>query len=163
MRLFCIFEKTININLAMSLWIIWLIAAAVLLVIELLTGLVATLCVAVGCLFAFVAALVGFGMETQLAVMAVGVILSFIFLVPFVNRIRKGKKSTRTDYNSNMEALIGREGFLNHEIPADGGLGRLRIDGDDWQVRSHDGLPLAHGTKVRVTGYDSIILTVKPA
>ena len=61
-----------------------------------------------------------------------------------------------------MEALIGREGFLKREIPADGGLGRLRIDGDDWQVRSRDGEPVAHGTKVRVTGYDSIILTVKP-
>ncbi len=146
----------------MSLWIIWLIATAVLLVIELLTGLVATFCVAVGCLMAFVAALVGFGIEVQLGALVVGVILAFIFLVPFINRIRKGKKPHRPDYNSNMDALIGREGFLSREIPADGGLGRLRIDGDDWQVRSNDGSSIAHGTKVRVTGYDSIILTVKP-
>ena len=135
----------------MSLWIIWLIATAVLLVIELLTGLVATFCVAVGCLMAFVAALVGFGIEVQLGALVVGVILAF-----------KGKKPHRPDYNSNMDALIGREGFLSREIPADGGLGRLRIDGDDWQVRSNDGSSIAHGTKVRVTGYDSIILTVKP-
>ena len=146
----------------MSLWIIWLIATAVLLVIELLTGLVATFCVAVGCLIAFCFALAGFGIETQLGAMVVGVILAFIFLVPFINRIHKGKKQSRPVYNSNMEALIGREGILNREIPADGGLGRLRIDGDDWQVRSRDGEPVAHGTKVRVTGYDSIILTVKP-
>ena len=147
----------------MSLWIIWLIATAVLLIIELLTGLVATFCVAVGCLFAFVAALAGFGMEVQLGALVAGVILAFIFLVPFINRIRKSKKSQRPAYNSNMEALVGREGFLSREIPADGGLGRLRIDGDDWQVRSSDGSPLPHGAKVRVTGYDSIILTVKPA
>lgn len=146
----------------MSLWIIWLIATAVLLIIELLTGLVATLCVAVGCLFAFVAAIVGCGIEVQLGALVVGVILAFIFLVPFINRIKKSRKSPRPDYNSNMEALIGREGFLSREIPADGGLGRLRIDGDDWQVRSNDGSPVAHGAKVRVTGYDSIILTVKP-
>ncbi len=146
----------------MSLWIVWLIATAVLLVIELITGLVATFCVAVGCLFAFVVAFVGFGVETQLGALVIGVILAFVFLVPFFNRLRKGKKNGRPDYNSNMEALIGREGFINRAIPADGALGRMRIDGDDWQVRSSSGAAIPHGTKVRVTGYNSIILTVKP-
>ena len=76
----------------MSLWIIWLIATAVLLVIELLTGLVATFCVAVGCLIAFCFALAGFGIETQLGAMVVGVILAFIFLVPFINRFPRDTK-----------------------------------------------------------------------
>lgn len=146
----------------MTLWIIWLIGAALLLVIELLTGAVATLCVAVGCLLAFVTALVGFGIEVQLGAMAVGVILAFIFLVPFVNKIKSRRRPARTDYNSNMDALIGREGFIGRAIPADGGLGRLRIDGDDWQVRSRHGEPVEHGTKVKVISYDSIILTVEP-
>lgn len=144
------------------MWIIWLIATAVLLIVELLTGLVATLCVAVGCLLAFMVDLMGFGFEVQVGAMAAGVILAFVFLVPFINRIKGNRKSKRQDYNSNMEALIGREGFLSSSIPADGGLGRMRIDGDHWQVRSASGQGVAHGTKVRVTGYDSIILTVKP-
>ncbi len=129
---------------------------------ELLTGAVATFCVAVGCLLACVAAVAGFGIEVQLGAMAVGVILAFVFLVPFINRIRSRRKKQRPGYNSNMDALIGREGFLVEAVPFGGGFGRMRIDGDCWQVRSHDGDPVDNGAKVRVTAYDSIILTVKP-
>lgn len=145
----------------MTLWIVWLIAVAVLLVVELLTGLVASFCLAFGCLLAFVAALAGWGIEVQLVALVAGVIIAFIFLVPFVNRIKKSRRPHRLEYNSNMDALIGREGVLSQAIEADGNPGRLRIDGDYWQARSTDGSPLPEGTRVRVTGYDSIILVVK--
>ena len=39
--------------------------------------------------------------------------------------------------------------------------GRVRIDGDNWQAVSADASPINVGTKVRVSGYDSIILTVE--
>ena len=146
----------------MALWIIWLIAGAALLIIELLSGVVATLCVAVGCLAAAVAALAGTGIEMQLAAMAAGVILAFIFIAPLVNRMRQRKAANREEYNSNMNALIGREAIMTRAYENEAEPGRARIDGDNWQVRSHDGTPIAHGTRVSVTGYDSIILIVKP-
>lgn len=145
----------------MDLWIIWLIAGAVLLVIELLSGIVATLCVAVGCLAAAAVALVGCGIELQLAAMAVGVILAFMFIAPMVNRIRRHKAAHREAYNSNMNALIGREAIMIKAYKNEAEPGRARIDGDNWQVRSADGEPIDCGEHVAVTGYDSIILIVK--
>ena len=59
----------------MSLWIVYLIAAAVLMIIELLTGFVATFCVAVGCVIAAVLDFMGLGIEAQLIGLAAGVIV----------------------------------------------------------------------------------------
>ena len=142
----------------MEFWIIWLIVAAVLMVVELITGFIASFCLAVGALVASVCGMAGLGIEAQLIAMVAGVVLSFIFLAPLVNRIRKGRKAHREDYNSNMNALIGREAVVEREIP---GLGRMRIDGDSWQIRGADGEAIGHGRRVKVVGYDSIILIVK--
>ncbi len=143
-----------------SLWIMWLIGAALLLVIELLTGWIATFCVGVGCIVASAMDLSGCSFQWQLIGVVVGVILAFIFLAPFVNRLRKAR-AHREAYNSNMDALIGREVAVEAAIP-DNALGRVRIDGDSWQARSHNGEAIESGTSVKVTGYDSIILIVKP-
>ncbi len=145
----------------MEFWIIWLIVAAVLLVIELITGFIATFCLAVGALLASLCGVFGLGIEIQLIALVGGVVLSFIFLAPLVNRIRGRRKEHREDYNSNMNALIGREAFVEREIGDDGSLGRMRIDGDSWQIRSADGGAVSRGAKVKVVGYDSIILIVK--
>ena len=118
----------------MSLWIVYLIAAAVLMIIELLTGFVATFCVAVGCVIA----------------------------APLINHLRKKHNVHREEYNSNMNALIGREVFVTQSIPDGGGVGRVTVDGDSWQAVSNSGDAIELGARVRVTGYDSIILTVKP-
>lgn len=144
----------------MVTWVMWLIAAALLLVLELLTGWIATFCVGVGCLVAAVMDIAGCSLQWQLAGVVTGVILAFIFLAPFVNRLRKSRPH-REAYNSNMDALIGREIQIEKSIPLNG-LGRVRIDGDSWQARSSHGEAIDYGTTVKVTGYDSIILIVKP-
>ena len=82
----------------------WLIAAALLLVLELITGWIATFCVGIGCLVASVMDIAGCSLQWQLAGVVVGVILAFIFLAPFVNRLRKSRAHAEA-YNSNMDAL----------------------------------------------------------
>ena len=60
-----------------------------------------------------------------------------------------------------MDALKGRVAEVVETIPSDGGFGRVRVDGDRWQARSVDGGAFSVGDKVRVIGYDSIILDVE--
>lgn len=145
----------------LDLWILWLIAAGILLVIELLTSLVATLCVAIGCIGAAIVALAGATLGWQLGVMAAGIVLAFAFVAPWINRIHNRRQNAHSDnYNSNMEALIGRETTVDCEIVS-GRPGRVRVDGDSWQAVSTDGQPIGAGCRVRITGYDSIILKVE--
>jgi membrane protein implicated in regulation of membrane protease activity len=60
-----------------------------------------------------------------------------------------------------MDALIGRFAVVVEDIPASG-LGRVKLDGDNWQAKCAGGLAAASSQRVEVVDYDSIILIVKP-
>ncbi|MGN1252382.1 MAG: NfeD family protein [Muribaculaceae bacterium] len=145
-------------------WIIWLIACGILLITEVLTQMLWALCLAVGCLLGFAGDLCGASPLWQFVLFIVGALLSYVLLVPLFQRWhalqvdRKGKAA-----RTGMDALLDRRAVLADEITAER-PGRGRIDGDNWQMVSDDkAVPaIPRGTEVVVTGYDSIILRVKP-
>lgn len=143
----------------MEAWIVWLTAAAGLLVIEVLTQMMWALCLTVGAVAAMVCALFGLGIEWQVGIMAATAVLTYLIFLPVFRRwhARNDDRASRTG----MDALLGRHATVTHEIKP-GSLGRARIDGDNWQVKapSHSST-IPAGTEVVVTAYDSIILTVE--
>lgn len=145
----------------MEIWLIWLIVAALLIIVELLTMWIATFCIAVGCLAAMAVALLGLSLEWQIGALAIGGVVGFVLFAPFVRRLYdKAGRHRSVESLSNMDALIGREVRVIEAIPVDG-VGRVKVDGDNWQVRTHAGVAVDVGTKVRIIGYDSIILDVE--
>lgn len=145
----------------MTAWIIWLIVAAVLAIIEVLSQMVWTLCLAIGCAAALAASLCGASLPSQLAILAVAAVVAFIVLVPYFKRIHH-TASERRDARTGMDALIGKEARVVKAIEP-GAMGRVMADGDNWQAvarSASDFFPI--GTRVRIHSYDSIILTVEP-
>ncbi len=146
----------------MELWIIWLIIIATLLTLEVIFQSVWALCLAMGSLAGVILAVFGASLAWQIGLSALGSVVAYIIMIPYFQRFfakateRRGK-SVRTG----MDALLGRKGVLSQQITPDN-FGRLRIDGDNWQVRSSKNSHIPRGTEVVVTGYDSIILTVEP-
>lgn len=140
-----------------SPWLLWLIAAALLTIIELITNTFAAFCLVGGCLTAMVAALLGFGIETQLACAAIGTVLAFIAFTPLIKRRKAARRDTPP---SNMDALVGRVASVTEPTGANG-IGRIRIDGDNWQFRTPDFSAVEAGRTVRIAGYDSIVLIVE--
>lgn len=147
----------------MDAWIIWLIVIGVLLIIELLSQMLWALCLAVGCLGGLIGSLCGVSPMWQIILTAAISIAAYIFLVPLFQKwhalsVDKKGREARTG----MDALLGRHAILSEEITP-GRPGRARIDGDNWQVtvdKPYD--TVKRGTEVVVTGYDSIILKVRP-
>lgn len=147
----------------MELWIIWLIIIAALLTLEVIFQSVWALCLAIGSVAGVICAVVGTSLAWQIGISASCSVVAYIVLIPYFQKFfakasEKRGKSARTG----MDALLGRRGILSQQITPEN-LGRLRIDGDNWQARSssnHSHIP--RGTEVVVTGYDSIILTVEP-
>lgn len=145
----------------MEPWIIWIIAAAALLIIEILSQMVWTLCLSAGSLAGMTAALAGADPLWQAVAMAVTAVATYIVIIPWYRRwhesvIARSGHQSRTG----MDALLGRRATVTQEIKP-GELGRARIDGDNWQVRapgSHT--PITRGEEVIVNSYDSIILNV---
>lgn len=147
----------------MEMWIVWLIVAAVLLILEVLTQMMWAMCLAVGSLGALVAALCGAGALWQVLTLAACAVAAYAFLVPLFQKWhalsvdRKGRAA-----RTGMDALLGRRAILEQEIRPDR-PGRGRIDGDHWQmVLADPAATLPRGAEVVVVGYDSIILTVRP-
>lgn len=145
----------------MEVWIIWLIFAAALVIVELLTQWISAFCLAIGCIAAMIAELCGASVVWQLVWLAIGTIVGFVCFIPFFKRrIERRKLAADHDGVSNMDALIGRNARVIADIPAQG-LGRVKLDGDNWQAQC--AVPVTVGTEVKVVGYDSIILKVIPA
>ena len=142
----------------MSPELIWLIVAATLALIELIFGAFAAFCPAIGAIIAAIVAAWGLGLEAQLTGLVGGGAIAFIFLGPVLRKHTKADKHV-----SNMDALIGRTAHVEYPYDGKATYGRIKIDGDSWQIVNADHSPLDNGTLVRVVGYDSIILTVQPA
>lgn len=143
----------------MELWIIWLIAAGVLILLELFTQMVWTLCMGIGCLVAALCAGLDIDLVWQIVFAGGSAVVAYILLMPLAKRWQK-KAASREDSRTGMDALLGRHGTVTEEIRP-GKLGRVRIDGDSWQARLESPKAGAkRGDTVVVASYDSIILTV---
>lgn len=143
----------------MEYYQIWLIAAIVLVIIELLTAGFGVICFAVGALFSALAAFLGVdSLVWQLLIFAVASVLCFIFLRPVVLRFLDKKSK---DVKTNADALIGKTAMVSETIDSSANQGRVAVDGDDWKAVSADGSVINKGEKVEIVSRDSIILTVK--
>lgn len=113
--------------------VIWLILAAVLLVIEAATTALTTIWFAGGALAAAVAAWFSAGFVTQLILFfAVSVVL-LIFTRPLAVRyMNRGVTKT------NVESLIGRTAVVTEEVSNLSQTGQVRINDIDWLARAKD-------------------------
>ena len=137
----------------------WLIAAIVLVIVEIMTSGFGVICFAIGALFAaLVSGLVEDSLSWQIVVFAVVSLLTFIFLRPVVIRFLDKKSK---DVKTNAEAIIGRIGVVSERIDAEQHTGRVAIDGDDWKAVSEDGSVIEKGASVEIVKLDSIIVTVR--
>jgi membrane protein implicated in regulation of membrane protease activity len=115
-----------------GLWVIWVIAAAVLGVAELLTTTLAFGLVAVGALAAALIGGLGGNTVPQLIAFAVVSLAGIVLIRPYALRRLRRRPSLRTG----TAALVGRTGYVLAEITPHGG--RIRIGGEEWSARPFD-------------------------
>ena len=145
----------------MEAWLIWLIIAVSLIIIEVTSQIVCAFCMAVGAIGAMIASWLGASTLWQVVVMAVVAVIVYFTALPWFRRYyeKKSHHSSRTG----MDALVGRRGVVTEEIKP-GIPGRVRIDGDNWQAVASDASSvIKRGEQVIVLSYQSIVLTVKQA
>ncbi len=141
-------------------WLMWLIIAALLVIVELFTNFIASFCIAVGCLVAMVLSVVDLDFDVQLLGLVIGTVVAFIVIAPIMRKFyRKGSKYEK-ESASNMEALVDRVVIVSETIPKNG-VGRVKVDGDSWQARSVEDEAIEMGAKVRIKGNESIVLLVE--
>ena len=142
----------------MEYYQIWLIAAIVLVILEIFTSGFGVICFAVGAVFSALGAYLELNLIWQLVIFAAASMLAFIFIRPVVLRVLEKKSK---EVKTNADALIGKVAMVSEAIDSEKNTGRVAVDGDDWKAVSQDGSVINNGEKVEIVSRDSIILTVK--
>lgn len=109
----------------------WLIAVAVLIVIELMTLGLTTIWFAGGAFVAFIAGQLQAPLWLQLALFFVVSVVLLIFTRPIAE---KHLNASRT--KTNVDSLIGKHGRVIEEIDNLGQTGKVMLDGMEWMARS---------------------------
>lgn len=143
-----------------SWWILWLIIAVIMLVIEIVTTGLATLWFAIGAVVAMIMDLCGASVASQIiamaAISAVCFIVCMIWVKPKLESLRK-----KNVQKTNADRLIGREGVVIVPFNSTEGKGQVKVDGQIWSAKS--GEDYTEGTKVTVKAIEGVKLVVERA
>jgi membrane protein implicated in regulation of membrane protease activity len=114
------------------LLVVWLVAAAVLGVAEMLTTTLALGLVAAGALAAALTEAVGGAPIAQVAVFVAVSLAGIVLIRPLAMRRLQRRSTLRTG----TAALVGQTGYVLADVtPHDG---RIRIGGEEWSARPYD-------------------------
>ena len=138
-------------------WIIWLIIAVIMLVIEIATTGLATLWFAVGAIVAMIMDLCGASVVSQIIVMALVSIVCFtlcmIWIKPKLESLRR-----KNVQKTNADRLIGREGVVIVPFDSVNGKGQVKVDGQIWSAKAEE--DFSEGTKITVKAIEGVKLVV---
>lgn len=116
----------------MDPWLIWLIVAAVLAVVEIFTLTAALGMLSAAALVTAGCAALGLPLPLQFLVFAVVATVTVLFVRPLAVRHVLQPQAARFG----IDALVGRAAYVVSEVSGRGG--RVRIDGEEWTARAYD-------------------------
>jgi membrane protein implicated in regulation of membrane protease activity len=131
----------------MDAWVLWLIAATVLAVAEVVNLSFFLFPFAIGAAGAALVALAGAGTPIAVVVFAVLTAVSFGIVRPIARRHLKTPPQIRTG----TAALVGTTAIVVERIANDEAVGCVRLNGEIWTARSFDDDKVIEpGTRVHV-------------
>ena len=143
--------------LANNGWVVWLGAAVVLAVTEMITLDFTLLMLAAGALAGAAIALVlpGLGWLQIISAVVVAVALLGLLRPTLLRRVR-----SMPGYRSALDKMVGSPGLAMTDISAIDG--EVKVSGEVWTARSLDGVPIPAGTEVEVYEIDGVVAVVYP-
>ena len=135
----------------------WLIAMAVLLIVEIITMGLTTIWFAAGALVAVIAALLHAPIAVQFVLFVVVSVILFCFTRPVAEKYLNNSR-TKTNINS----IIGEEAKVTEDIDNFNQKGAVVVKGLEWTARSvDDNEVIPAGSKVKVIEVSGVKLIVE--
>lgn len=144
--------------MADKLWLVWLIAAVIFLVLELATVSMVSLWFVAGSLIAMTAALLGAGTALQILLMLLS---SILFLLIFLALRKKMGIMPAQRKPTNADRMIGMEAVVIKDVDPLRNSGQVQVDGQIWSARTEADEPIPKGSKVKVKGLRGVKLVVE--
>ncbi|MDZ7678788.1 MAG: NfeD family protein [Acidimicrobiales bacterium] len=132
-----------------GIWmLIWIVVAAVLGIGEIMAaGSFFMLPFAVGALAAFGGAAIGVSLAVQLVLFIAVSGGSFLAMRPLAHRLNTEPQQID---GIGARRLIGAQGRVIEAISADGGIGLVRLDRQEWRAQGLEGGTIEEGARVKV-------------
>ncbi|MDA0564270.1 NfeD family protein [Streptomonospora sp. S1-112] len=141
----------------MPVWVLWMIAAAVLGAAEIFTLTLSLGLLAVAALVAGVVGALGMGLALQIAAFVVTAAAALLVVRPIARRHLKQPPPLR----SGTAALVGRSGVVVAEVTGERGL--IKLSGEEWSARCIDeDQVIPAGTRVDVMDIEGATAIVYP-
>ena len=141
------------------MWWVWILAALVCGIIEVMSVSFVFLMFAIGALAAGIAGALGANVTIQVIVFVVVTVALLAGLRPFLKgRIDRSAGDVRT----NTDALIGKTGYVTEVVGER--HGRIQFSGGEWSART-EGVSIPVGAEVRVDRIDgatAVVSAVEP-
>lgn len=131
-------------------FLFWAAAIVVFAIAEAATTALVSIWFAVGAAAAMVASIFTASLGVQCAVFAVVSAVTLTVMLPLLAKRRTMRQPPITN---GSPLTIGSRGIVLREIPQ-GDIGRVRVDGLDWQARTVDGTPLPKDARCEVKNVD---------
>ena len=139
------------------MWVFWLIAAGVFLIIEMATIGFLVFWLGIGALLAMVTSFITDSILIQVIVFVVTSTLLLIFTRPLVNKFIKVPKETVT----NAYSIIGKKAIVVKEINNIEGDGQIKVDGEVWSAKSNTDEVISKETEVQIVEIDGVKAVVR--
>jgi len=139
-----------------QVWVLWVIGAVLLAILELMTQNLVCVWFIGGCLAGVVTDLLGWNVWLQFLAFVVVSALLVAAIRPFVKKFVMPKITP-----TNADTILGKEAYLTEGVNNLMGMGALRLEGKEWSVRSATGEPLPEGTLVRIVGLEGVKVLVE--
>jgi membrane protein implicated in regulation of membrane protease activity len=144
--------------MAVDMWVIWLIAAVGLIVLEIFTLTAAVGILGGAALITALTAALGLPVPLQLVVFSGAAVAGVVVLGPVA---RRHLMSPRGSSPFGIDALVGKPGYVVQEV--NGRDGRVRIGGEEWTARAvDDTVVIPPGATVGVLHIDGATAVVYP-
>ena len=134
----------------------WMIAMWIFIIVEVVSPNLVSLWFALGSILALIAANYKLGFQWQMVIFLIVSIILFSLLRPIYIKYIKVR-----NIKTNVNALIGEEGFVTADINNIESKGLVRVKGQIWSARSQDEEIISSGTKIQVLKIEGVKLIVK--
>lgn len=137
------------------MWYIWLIAAGIFFVVEIMTTGFLIFWLGIGSLLAMITSFIIENLFIQTAVFVISSVILIFLTKPLISKYVDTDKSIVT----NAYSIIGKTGIVITDIDPINCTGQVKVNGEIWSAKAEENI--VSGTNVEILKIDGVKLLVK--
>lgn len=139
------------------MWQIWLIAAGVFIIGEIITVGFLIFWLAIASLIAMVVSFFTSNVVIQMAVFVISSAILIFATKPLVKKISK-----KDHVSTNVYSIIGKKAIVTEDIDWAAGTGQIKCEGEVWSAKTKEQVNIPEGSEVEIVSIEGVKAYVKP-